>query len=62
MEIGTAIVGTPAQARERLAALAAAGVNYLVGRMAFGDLSYAESARTTDLLASEVLPALREVA
>ena len=63
METGVAIAGTPAQARARMAALAAdAGVNYLVCRMAFGDLSYEESARTVDLLTREVLPGLKEAA
>ena len=63
METGVAIAGTPAQARAKLAALAAdSGVNYLVCRMAFGDLSYEESARTVELLTSQVLPALREAA
>ena len=63
MEAGVAIAGTPAQARAKMAALAAeSGVNYLVCRMAFGDLSYEEAARTVDLLTREVLPALREAA
>ena len=63
METGVAIAGTPAQARARMAALAAdSGVNYLVCRMAFGDLTYEESARTVDLLTREVLPALKEAA
>ncbi|MDE0703659.1 MAG: LLM class flavin-dependent oxidoreductase [Rhodospirillaceae bacterium] len=63
METGVAIAGTPAQARAKMAALAAeSGVNYLVCRMAFGDLSYEEAARTADLLTREVLPALKEAA
>ena len=63
METGVAIAGTPAQARAKITALAAeSGVNYLVCRMAFGDLSYAESARTVELLTREVLPALKKAA
>ena len=63
METGVAIAGTPAQARAKMAALAAdSGVNYLVCRMAFGDLSYEEAARTVDLLTREVLPGLRAAA
>lgn len=63
METGVAIAGTPAQARAKMAALAAeSGVNYLVCRMAFGDLSYEEAARTADLLVREVLPGLRAAA
>ena len=63
METGVAIAGTPAQAREKIAALAEeSGVNYLVCRMAFGDLSYEESARTVELLTQEVLPALKKAA
>ncbi len=63
METGVAIAGTPAQARAKMAALAAeSGVNYLVCRMAFGDLSYEEAARTVELLTREVLPALKEAA
>ena len=60
METGVALAGTPAQARAKMAALAAdSGVNYLVCRMAFGDLSFDEAARTVELLTSEVLPALQ---
>ena len=58
-QTGVAIAGTPEQVRDRLAALAEqAGVNYLVCRMAFGDLTFDEAARTVDLLTREVLPAL----
>ncbi len=63
METGVAIAGTPAQACAKMATLASeAGVNYLVCRMAFGDMSYEESARTVDLLTREVLPALNRAA
>lgn len=63
METGVAIAGTPAQAQEKMATLAAdSGANYLVCRMAFGDMSYEESARTVDLLTREVLPTLKEAA
>ena len=63
METGVAVAGTPAKARAKMAALAAgSGVNYLVCRMAFGDLSYEDSARTVDLLTREVLPTLKQAA
>lgn len=36
-----------------------AGINYCLCRMAFGDLSFEESARSVELFAREVMPALR---
>ena len=40
------------------AQLKEAGINYLVGRFAFGDLTLAESMRSLDLFARAVMPAL----
>jgi hypothetical protein len=36
-----------------------AGINYCICRMAFGDLSFEESARSVGLFATEVMPALQ---
>jgi alkanesulfonate monooxygenase SsuD/methylene tetrahydromethanopterin reductase-like flavin-dependent oxidoreductase (luciferase family) len=54
------IYGSPAKvARELREQAEIAGVNYLVGQFAFGDLSEAEVARSIALFGSEVMPALR---
>ena len=54
------IYGGPTKvARELLAQAEIAGVNYLVGQFAFGDLSEAEIARSIALFGSEVMPALK---
>ncbi len=52
----------PAMYREALdlLLLALTGVNYLVSRFAFGDLTHSESLRSARLFATEVMPALRE--
>jgi len=34
----------------------ASGCNYLVGRFAFGNMSYADTKRSVDLFISEVMP------
>ncbi len=61
--LGLGIAGTPEQVRVKIADLVAeTGINYLVCRMAFGDLSFDESARTVDLLTKKVMPDLREAA
>jgi hypothetical protein len=53
--------GTPAQVRDALLRkVEATGVNDLVARFAFGDLTEAESLRSARLVAEEVMPALRE--
>jgi alkanesulfonate monooxygenase SsuD/methylene tetrahydromethanopterin reductase-like flavin-dependent oxidoreductase (luciferase family) len=63
LDSGMAVVGTPGQARERLQAqLAESGANYLGCRFAFGDLTLAESMRSVELFAREVIPALRPAA
>jgi alkanesulfonate monooxygenase SsuD/methylene tetrahydromethanopterin reductase-like flavin-dependent oxidoreductase (luciferase family) len=59
MEIGMSFVGSPATVRAKLAeAVAATGVNYLMLRFAFGDMSLAEALRSVELFAREVRPAL----
>jgi hypothetical protein len=53
--------GTAAEVRDALLAQAAeTGVNYLVSRFAFGDLTLMESLRSATLFAQEVMPALAE--
>lgn len=59
---GQAIVGAPGTVRETIAAQAdEAGLNYMLLRFAFGDLSLAESMRSVELFSSRVQPALEEV-
>jgi alkanesulfonate monooxygenase SsuD/methylene tetrahydromethanopterin reductase-like flavin-dependent oxidoreductase (luciferase family) len=59
---GAGIAGTPETVRETLAAQAqAGGVNYLVCRFAFGDVSPAEAHRTLELFAGHVMPALAPI-
>ncbi len=56
-EAGLAAVGTPATVRRLLEnEVTQSGVNYLLCRFAFGDLTLAESRRTVDLFASQVMP------
>jgi alkanesulfonate monooxygenase SsuD/methylene tetrahydromethanopterin reductase-like flavin-dependent oxidoreductase (luciferase family) len=58
--MGLGIAGTPATVHEALARLAGeAGVNYLVCRFAFGDMALAESLRSLELFASQVMPELQ---
>jgi alkanesulfonate monooxygenase SsuD/methylene tetrahydromethanopterin reductase-like flavin-dependent oxidoreductase (luciferase family) len=59
---GQAIVGAPNTVRETIAAqVAEAGLNYMLLRFAFGDLTLEESMRSVNLFASRVQPALEEV-
>ena len=59
MAIGMSFVGSPATVRAKLRdAIATTGVNYLLLRFAFGDMSYAEALRSVELFAREVRPAL----
>lgn len=59
---GQAIVGAPDTVRETIAAqVREAGLNYLLLRFAFGDLSLTESMRSIDLFSTRVQPALEEV-
>ena len=61
--IGLGIAGTPAQVGQSIRRLSdQAGVNYFVCRLAFGDLSFEEAARSLDLLADRVMPALAPTA
>jgi alkanesulfonate monooxygenase SsuD/methylene tetrahydromethanopterin reductase-like flavin-dependent oxidoreductase (luciferase family) len=58
-EMGLGVAGTPETVRDTLAAqVAAAGTNYLVCRLAFGDLTFAESMRSLTHYAAAVMPAL----
>jgi alkanesulfonate monooxygenase SsuD/methylene tetrahydromethanopterin reductase-like flavin-dependent oxidoreductase (luciferase family) len=59
MEIGMSFVGSPATVRAKLReAVAETGVNYLLLRFAFGDMTAAEALRSVELFAREVRPAL----
>jgi alkanesulfonate monooxygenase SsuD/methylene tetrahydromethanopterin reductase-like flavin-dependent oxidoreductase (luciferase family) len=56
---GYIVVGSAASVRERMRKdNAIAGINYCLCRLAFGDLSFEESRRSTELFAREVMPAL----
>ncbi|HUT48957.1 MAG TPA: LLM class flavin-dependent oxidoreductase [Alphaproteobacteria bacterium] len=60
--IGLGVAGTPEQVTEAIERLAGqAGINYFVCRLAFGDLSFDESARSLALLADRVMPELGAV-
>jgi alkanesulfonate monooxygenase SsuD/methylene tetrahydromethanopterin reductase-like flavin-dependent oxidoreductase (luciferase family) len=57
--MGLGIAGSPDKVRDVLTAqVAEAGNNYLVCRLAFGDLSLAESQRSLELYAAAVMPAI----
>jgi alkanesulfonate monooxygenase SsuD/methylene tetrahydromethanopterin reductase-like flavin-dependent oxidoreductase (luciferase family) len=59
LEGGYIVAGSPATVRERLKRdNDIAGINYCICRLAFGDLSFEESARSVELFAREVMPAL----
>ena len=56
---GYIIAGSASTVRDRLKKdNEIAGINYCLCRLAFGDLSFEESARSIELLAKEVMPAL----
>jgi alkanesulfonate monooxygenase SsuD/methylene tetrahydromethanopterin reductase-like flavin-dependent oxidoreductase (luciferase family) len=58
---GVGFAGTPAGARDYIAAQAAgSGINYFVCDMAFGDIAPAEAARSVELFAREVIPAFAD--
>ena len=58
---GHGLAGTPAQARDYIAAEAeAAGVNYFVCDMAFGNITFAQVLRSVELFAQEVMPAFAD--
>jgi len=59
VEQGYIIAGSAATVRQRMKRdNEAAGINYCICRLAFGDLSFEESARSVELFAREVMPAL----
>jgi alkanesulfonate monooxygenase SsuD/methylene tetrahydromethanopterin reductase-like flavin-dependent oxidoreductase (luciferase family) len=58
---GRALSGTPAMVREQLAAqVERSGVNFILTRFAFGNLSHEHSLRSVELFAAEVMPWVRE--
>jgi alkanesulfonate monooxygenase SsuD/methylene tetrahydromethanopterin reductase-like flavin-dependent oxidoreductase (luciferase family) len=60
LEAGYVVAGSPTSVRDRLKRdNATSGINYCLFRLAFGDLSFEESARSVELLAKEVMPALQ---
>jgi alkanesulfonate monooxygenase SsuD/methylene tetrahydromethanopterin reductase-like flavin-dependent oxidoreductase (luciferase family) len=60
LESGMAVVGTPAHVRAVLQTqLEESGANYIGCRFAFGDLTLAESMRSVELFAREVMSQLR---
>jgi alkanesulfonate monooxygenase SsuD/methylene tetrahydromethanopterin reductase-like flavin-dependent oxidoreductase (luciferase family) len=59
LDQGYIIAGAASTVRDRLRQdNEIAGINYCICRLAFGDLSYEESARSVELMAKEVMPAL----
>jgi alkanesulfonate monooxygenase SsuD/methylene tetrahydromethanopterin reductase-like flavin-dependent oxidoreductase (luciferase family) len=56
---GQAIAGSPQTVRDAIAhQTAQSGVNYLLARLAFGDLTLAESLVSAELFARRVMPEL----
>ena len=61
VEAGQGVAGSPATVAAVLRAqLDGTGSNYCVGQFAFGDLSLAETLRSIELFAHEVMPQLAE--
>ncbi len=59
VNVGFCVVGSPSTVRDRLLPqVEEAGINYLLGRLAFGNLPVERSLRSVELLEAEVLPAL----
>jgi alkanesulfonate monooxygenase SsuD/methylene tetrahydromethanopterin reductase-like flavin-dependent oxidoreductase (luciferase family) len=59
LDQGYIVAGSAATVRDRLKRdNDVAGINYCICRLAFGDLSFEESARSVELMAREVMPAL----
>jgi len=59
-EAGVITVGSPETVRAEIAEQQqVSGCNYWVSRMAYGDLTFEESARSLDLFAAEVMPHFR---
>jgi alkanesulfonate monooxygenase SsuD/methylene tetrahydromethanopterin reductase-like flavin-dependent oxidoreductase (luciferase family) len=60
MAIGNGIAGSPTAVRNWIKEeVEATGINYFVSWLAFGDLTVAESKRSLDLFAREVMPAFK---
>jgi hypothetical protein len=60
MAIGNGVAGSPETVRNWIRAEAeATGINYFVSWLAFGDLTVAESTRSLELFAREVMPAFK---
>ena len=63
METGQGVAGTPEQVTDILRAqIHTAGINYLVCRFAFGDLTFDESCRSVELFSEQVRPYLSDAA
>jgi alkanesulfonate monooxygenase SsuD/methylene tetrahydromethanopterin reductase-like flavin-dependent oxidoreductase (luciferase family) len=63
LRAGTAIVGSPATVAARIGEdLAASGSNYLVSRLAFGDLSLERLLHCVELFAAEIMPKFQATA
>ena len=61
LEVGAAFAGTAAGFRDFVAHhVEAIGANYLSCDVAFGDMTFAEAMRTTELIRREVMPAFAE--
>jgi alkanesulfonate monooxygenase SsuD/methylene tetrahydromethanopterin reductase-like flavin-dependent oxidoreductase (luciferase family) len=62
VDAGFCVIGSPSTVRDRLLPqVEEAGINYLLGRLAFGNLALERSLRSVELLKEEVLPALAGV-
>ena len=60
---GLVVAGTPDTVIRSLRGMISdSGLNYLLCRFAFGDMSLAESVRSANLFAEHVMPALRDIA
>lgn len=58
LEVGAAFAGTPAGFRSFVAqSVESIGASYLTCDVAFGDMSFEEAMRTTELIGTEVIPA-----
>jgi alkanesulfonate monooxygenase SsuD/methylene tetrahydromethanopterin reductase-like flavin-dependent oxidoreductase (luciferase family) len=57
-DIGHGVAGSPATVRAYLETLEAdTGINYVLGQMVFGDMSFEEAANSLRLFSREVMPA-----
>jgi alkanesulfonate monooxygenase SsuD/methylene tetrahydromethanopterin reductase-like flavin-dependent oxidoreductase (luciferase family) len=63
LRLGTAIVGSPATvAARRSSSMRASGANYLVSRLAFGDMPQERVMHAVDLFAAEIMPRFQPAA